>query len=154
MAITAASQTTWHGNPRPVESYATHLIDDAVVDANGYAAFSIVNSDAPLSTLAPAASVITPGPDVLVVGDLDGLWPQGTQLSVAITVTGGDDIITTIEQTAAQTLEATGAAIRVANFLNANWGYQITAGHTGGGNVTISALTPVTGLTITTWAVV
>ena len=88
------------------------------------------------------------------MGDLNGLWPQGTQLSINITVAGGDDIITTITQTATQTLTSEEAAVRVANALNAQWGYQITAGHTGDGNVTISALAPVTALTIVTWAVV
>lgn len=153
MALTLKSETAWHGNPRPTKSYANHIVNDAVQDANGYFHNYIVNSSTPLSSLAPSASIVTPGPDLVVVGDLNGLWPQFTILDVAITVTGGTDIVDSFVQAAAATLTPEDAAVRLANAFNDAYGTEIICAHTGGGNITISALAGVTGLTITTWAV-
>lgn len=158
---TLLSETQWDVDadgspaPQPVFSavYDTQVASPYYRDGRDVPVTDYINSSASLSTLAPAATIITPGPSLVVVGDLDGLWPQGTVLNVAITVTGGTNISTSITQTAAATLLSTDAAVRVANFLNANYGTEILAAHTGDGNVTISALAGVTALTITTWAV-
>ena len=152
---TLISQTQWHGNPRPVEAY-TSTIEDGLVaspyylDGRNVAVHAHVVSSIPLGDLAPAASIVVPGPDLVVSGDVDGIWTTGSALNIAITVTGGTNISTAI----ANGKPAMGPdefASEVASALNTIGAGDVQCGSTGN-VVNISALGAVSALTITTWA--
>jgi hypothetical protein len=150
------SETTWHGNPRPIESYVTTVYDSAVaspyyIDGRDVPVHNTYNTSIPLSDLAPAASISVAGPTLVVQGAVGGLWPVGSALNVAITVTGGTNISTSIVNQI-QTLSPDQFAALVADTLNTLGAGDVQCA-SDGELVNISALGAVTALTITTWAV-
>lgn len=153
------SETTWHGNPRPVESYVTTVFDESVVSpyyAPNLAPVTVpvhrtYNTGVPLSDLAPAASILVAGPDLVVSAQVDGLWPTGSALNVAITVTGGTNISTSIAN-GKPLMGPDEFAAEVAAALNTIGAGDVQCSSSTN-KVAISALAGVTALTITTWAV-
>ena len=68
---TLITQTQWHGNPRPVTSYAS-AIEDGVVASPYYAdgrnvpVHKFLITAAPLGDLTPAAAILVAGPATTV----------------------------------------------------------------------------------------
>lgn len=147
MAIVLVQETQWHGNPRPIESWNSCVYDDAVSPIQ----YRYFTTPAPIASYTPAAAIDVAGPDLVVSGSVDGLWPIGSGLSIAITVDGGTNISTTIGN-GSQLFSAEQWASEVAKALNTIGAGDVQCGATGK-TVTISALAGVTNLTITTWAV-
>ena len=150
------SETQWHGNPRPITSYVTTVFDEAVTspyynDRRSVPDHDTYNTSAPLTDLAPAADILVAGPALVVSASVDGLWPVGSALNVAITVTGGTNISTSIANGTEILIPEDFAAL-VADSLNTIGAGDVQCA-ADGNVVSISALGAVTALTITTWAV-
>ena len=150
------ADTTWHGNPRPIESFVTTVFDAQVAspyyrDGRDVPVHNTYNTRGPLVNLAPSASISVAGPSLLVQGAVGGLWPVGSGLNVAITVTGGTDISTSINNQT-ELLSPDQFAAQVAASLNTIGAGDVQCA-SDGELVNISALGAVTALTITTWAV-
>jgi hypothetical protein len=148
---TLISQTQWHGNPRPVTSYASTLEDGLVaspyyLDGRDVPQYAHLVTAAPLGDLAPTAVADVPGPDVLVSFDVGGAWLTGSSLTILLTLVGSPNISTSLSPgpTPAgpdQAAEAFAAAL--------DKELSVTAGAVDG-KVTISAVVPTTSITITT----
>ena len=98
-----------------------------------------------------AATIEVPCPDLVVSFSVDGLWFPGSALKVAITVTGGTDISTSIANGKGITLTPDEFAADVASALNTIGAGDVQCGATGN-LVQVSAVGAVTALTITTAA--
>ena len=147
MAFTIRSE---HASPDYV---LTTLSDPTITDVNnGFAHVVTIGSKFPLGDLAADAAIFVGGPDLVVSATVDGLWLNGQALNVAITVTGGVDISTSILNATGDVLGPDEFAQLVAGALNTIGAGDIQCG-SDAGLVTISALAAVTALTITTWAV-
>ncbi len=149
------TETTWHGNPRPIESYVTTVYDSAVAspyyaDGRDVPVHNTYNTSVPLADLAPAATIDVAGPAVLVEFTLDGLWPALTSLTILLTLTGtvaGNYDETLFSPVLEGPVEA---AAGVAAAINTH--PELTA-TSDGQKVIVSALAPVTAITITTLTV-
>ena len=147
MAFTVRSE---HVSPDYV---LTTLSDPDITDANnGFAHVVTIGSKASLSTLTPDATILVPGPELVVSASVDGLWVPNSALNVAITVDGGTNISTSILNGTSDVYGPDQFAQLVAGALNTIGAGDVQCGSTGS-TVTISALAGVIALTITTWAV-
>jgi hypothetical protein len=152
---TLLQQTQWHGNPRPVTSYASS-VEDGVVASPYYAdgrdvpVYGHVVTAQPLGTLTPTAVADVPGPDVLVSFDVGGIWGSGKTLTILLTLVGSPDISTSLSP-GPTPAGPDQAAAAFAAALDKDLG--VTAGAVDG-KVTISAVVPTTAITITTLTVV
>ena len=147
MAFTIRSE---HASPDYV---LTTLSDPTILDPNnGFAHTVTIGTKVALSDLAADAAIDVAGPDLVVSASVDGLWLDGDALNVAITVTGGTDISTSILNGTGDVLGPDEFAQLVASSLNTIGAGDILCS-SDGGLVSISALAAVTALTITTWAV-
>lgn len=154
------STTVWHGNPRPITSYVTTVFDDGVVSP--YYAVNMApvtvpvhktyNTPVPLASLIPTATIQEAGPSPIVGWEMNGLWRAPTQLQVAITVTGGTDISTSIAFST-DLLSPSAAAAQVVGALNLIGNGEIIATAVDQ-EVYIETVAPATSLTITTLTVV
>ena len=153
---TEIAATTWHGNPRPITSYVTTVFDAQVAspyyaDGRDVPVHNTYNTPVPLADLAPAATIDVAGPAVLVEFTLDGLWPELTGLQILLTLTGtavGNYDETLFSPVLEGPVEA---AAGVAAAINEH--PELTA-TSEGQKVIVSALAPVTAITITTLTVV
>jgi hypothetical protein len=149
---TLASQTQWHGNPRPVTAYASAIFDGTVaspyyIDGRDVPLTEHIVTANELSDFAPGATNTTPGPAVLVEFTLDGVWtPTNAVLDITIVRTDGlnGDYVNTFKAPAAMT--AVEMADYVASVINEE--SDLTSNNAEG-IVIVSALAPVTALTIT-----
>ena len=149
------ADTQWHGNPRPITSYVTTVYDSAVEspyyrDGRDVPVHNTYNTPVPLADLAPAATIDVAGPAVLVEFTLDGLWPELTSLTILLTLT--DTVAGNYDETLfSPVLEGpVEAAAGVAAAINTH--PELTA-TSDGQKVSVSALAPVTAITITTLTV-
>lgn len=154
---TLLTQTQWHGNPRPITSYVSGVHDGVVAspyykDGRDVPVNKVFNTSIPLGDLAPAANILVAGPDLVVSADVEGLWPIGAALNVAITVTGGTNISTSLVNGTTSVLSPDQFAALVADALNELGAGEVQCSSSTN-KVAISALAGVTALTITTWAV-
>ena len=142
MAIVQLNETQWHGNPRPIASYHSTVYDDAVSPIQ----YKYITTSVPLATLTPTATIDVAGPAPLVEFTLGGVWPELTSLDITITRTDGvnGDFTTTLFSPALQ--GPIDAANGIAEVINAE--PDLTANNDGE-KVIVSALAPVTALTIT-----
>jgi len=154
------SDTTWHGNPRPIESYCSTVYDKSVVSpyyAKSMGAIFVpvhntYNTPIPLSDLAPTAGGGELGPAPLVGWEMNGLWTSPTQLQVAITVTGGTGDISTSIAFSDDLLGPVDAAVQVAAALQSlSAEIEVLAVEQ---EIYIQPIAPATSLTITTLTVV
>lgn len=151
------TETQWHGNPRPITAYMSSVNDGTVespyhINNPQVAVTRHYVTSAPLSSLAPAASIDVAGPSLVVSASVDGLWAPGSALQIAITVEGGTNISTSIANGTENIYSPDQWAAQVASVLNTLGAGEIQCG-SNGNVVGISALAGVTNLTITTWAV-
>jgi len=108
------------------------------------------NTPLPLQDLAPAATIDVAGPAPLVEFTLDGLWPELTALTIFLTLTG--TAVGNYDETLFSTvLEGpVAAAASVAVAISEHPELLATSE---GQKVIVSALAPVTAITITTLTV-
>ena len=149
------SETQWHGNPRPITSYVTTVFDAQVTspyynDRRSVPDHNTYNTPIPLQDLAPAATIDVAGPAPLVEFTLDGLWPELTALTIFLTLTG--TAVGNYDETLFSTvLEGpVAAAASVAVAISEHPELLATSE---GQKVIVSALAPVTAITITTLTV-
>jgi hypothetical protein len=152
---TIITDTVWHGNPRPIETYTTSVYEGQVAspyykDGRDVPVYNHYNTPVPLADLAPAATVDVAGPAVLVEFTLDGLWPEFTALTILLTLT--DTVVGNYDEVLfSPMLEGpVEAAAGVAATINEH--PELTA-TSEGQKVIVSALVPVTAITITTLTV-
>ena len=149
------TETKWHGNPRPILSYATTVFDVEVAspyykDGRDVPTYGHYVTPVPLTDLAPAATIDVAGPAPLVEFTLDGLWPELTSLTIFLTLTDtavGDydeELFSTKLEGPVQAAADVAAAISLHPELLAT---------SDGQTVIVSALAPVTAITITTLTV-
>ena len=152
------SETQWHGNPRPITSYVTTVFDASVVSpyyAKTMAPVTVpdhntYNTPLPLQDLAPAATIDVAGPAPLVEFTLDGLWPELTALTIFLTLAG------TVAGNYDETLFSTvlvGPVDAAADVAAAISEHPELLATSEGQKVIVSALAPVTAITITTLTV-
>jgi hypothetical protein len=151
------SDTQWHGNPRPITSYVTTVYDTSVAspyyaDGRNVPVHETYNTPVPLVDLLPKATVLVPGPAPLVEVQIDGLWPDFSGVDVNITRTNGvnGDYIDTLFHTG-ETVGPVFTAEALAAIINEEDDLTATSD---GQKIIISALAPVTSLTIVTFAAV
>ena len=152
---TLIAETVWHGNPRPVTAYASSVyVEDVVspyyLDGRTVPTYKHTVTPVPLTDLAPAATIDVAGPAPLVEFTLDGLWPELTSLTIFLTLTGTavgnyDEVLFS------PTLEGpVQAAAGVADAISLHPELLATSD---GQTVIVSALAPVSAITITTLTV-
>ena len=154
---TELTSTTWHGNPRPVTSYCTTVFNEFVAspyyaDGRNVPTYTTYVTPLPLADLVPKATVLVPGPAPLVEVQIDGLWPDFSGVDVNITRTNGvnGDYIDTLFHTG-ETVGPVFTAEALAAIINEEDDLTATSD---GQKIIISALAPVTSLTIVTFAAV
>jgi hypothetical protein len=110
------------------------------------------NTPVPLVDLLPKATVLVPGPAPLVEVQIDGLWPDLAGVDINITRTNGvnGDYIDTLFHTG-ETVGPVFTAEALAAIINEEDDLTATSD---GQKIIISALAPVTSLTIVTFAAV
>lgn len=150
---TLLAQTQWHGNPRPVEAYASGVSDGLVaspyyLDGRDVALINHVVTPVPLADLVPGAAILVPGPAAEVSAEVTGLIATGSSLTYGFT---GPNIGTFGGSAAQNGPTATGEqfAVIVANTLNAKHGDVITA--TADGTTVTIVANDASNVTITTW---
>ena len=149
------TETEWHGNPRPVLSYNTGVFIEQVAspyykDGRNVPVIKNYTTPAPLTDLAPAATVDVAGPAPLVEFTLDGLWPELTSLTIYLTLTGTADGDYDEVLFSSQLEGPVQAAAGVADAISLHPELLATSD---GQTVLVSALAPVTAITITTLTV-
>lgn len=154
------SDTIWHGNPRPIQSYCTTVFDSAVVSpyyAKTMAPATVpthatYNTSLPLASLTPTLTIDTTGPATAVQVTTGGLWVNLQGLSINITRTDGDDgdYITSLFH-GGTTVGPVEIASEIAEAINEEVDMIATSE---GQVITITAVSPVTSLTIVTFAVI
>jgi len=149
------TETTWHGNPRPIESFVTTVFDAQVAspyyrDGRDVPVHNTYNTPVPLASLAPTATIDVAGPAVLVEFTLGGLWPELTSLTILLTLTdtavGNYDETLVVRELQGPVKTAADVAAEI------NTHPELTA-TSEGQKVIVSALVPVTAITITTLTV-
>ena len=155
MPAALLTETQWHGNPRPVTAYASSVyIEDVVspyyLDGRNVPTYKHTVTPVPLSDLVPRATIDIAGPAQQVEFTLDGLWPELTSLTIYLTLTG------TATGDYDEVLFSPGldgpvqAAAGVADAINS---HPELAAIAVGQTVYVSAMLPVTAITITTLTV-
>jgi hypothetical protein len=114
----------------------------------GYKHLVTVNSKQPLSSFAPEANSLNPGPDISVAFQLDGLFTSPTKLQIGVTLTDNTlgNISTEVEFSDAL-LGPAQACEAVASVINTLGLECIASGQ--GQLVVIDIVAPVTAATIT-----
>jgi hypothetical protein len=149
---TILAETTWHGNPRPVEAFASTFFDAQVEspyynDRRNVPSFAHVVTSIPY-TVAGAANT-TPGPAASVVFTLSGVWLVSNSLTLTIVRTTAADYGPVVfTPLVGQTAED--FAILVAASISTQADMDAVAV---GAVITVTAVLPVTALTITTLTV-
>ena len=152
---TIIAETQWHGNPRPVVSYATTVFVEQVAspyyaDGRAVPVHLTVNTPVPLADLAPTATIDVAGPADPVEFTLDGLWPEFTALTIFLTLTdtveGDYDEVLFSPMLEGPVTAAAGVAAVISEHP------ELTA-TSDGQKVIVSAEAPVTAITITTLTV-
>lgn len=146
----------WHDNPRPVASYATSVYDAQVAspyykDGRDVPVHVHVNTPVPLQDLVPKATIDTAGPAALVDFTIDGVWREPAEIVIYLSLT--DTVFGDYDDIIFAGPDLTGpeeAASVIAGFINEH--PELTANNEGQ-KVIVSALAPVTAITITTLTV-
>lgn len=152
---TLIAETKWHDNPRPVAAYASSFEDGLVAspyynDQRDVVVHKHFVTASPIVDIVPSATIDVAGPAPLVEFTLNGIWPQFTSLTILLTLTG------TAVGNYDEVLFSPGledpeqAAAGVAQAINEH--PELTA-TSDGRKVIVSALAPVTAITITTLTV-
>jgi hypothetical protein len=146
---TLIAQTEWHGNPRPVLAYASSLEDGLVaspyyIDQRDVPVHDHIVTSVPLGDLTPTAVIDIAGPLAAVEFTLGGVYVTGKILNITIVRTTAPDYVTSfIAPTATLGADfATEVALGISKELD------MSAVNVDG-TVTVTAVLPVTALTIT-----
>jgi hypothetical protein len=146
---TLISQTQWHGNPRPVTAYASTVEDGLVAspyykDGRDVPVYAHLVTAQPLGVLTPTAVIDIAGPLAAVQFTLGGVYVTGKILDITIVRTTAPDYVTQfIAPTAVLGADfATEVALGISKELD------MSAVNVDG-VVTVTAVLPVTALTIT-----
>lgn len=148
------TQTTWHGNPRPIETYNTSVFIEQVSspyysDGRDVPVIKNVTTSTPITSVAAAIVVDIAGPATIVSFTVGGIWNNLRQAQIAVTVTDGTDYAETITNDSGSAVGPRVVATALAEAINAG-STDIVAGVDGETvTLTISPDSLATALTIT-----
>jgi hypothetical protein len=147
---TLIAETKWHGNPRPELAYASSIYDETVaspyyLDGRDVPVYLHTVTSFPITDLVADATIDVAGPLATVEFTLSGIWTAGTALDITIVRTTAPDYVATITAPAGGTFDE--MAVYVATQISKE--LDMVAVASIGGVVGVTAVAPVTALTIT-----